>query len=131
VLARIDLGGTVTHQLRDLPPSIRFFSGGDQSVRGFEYRSLGPVDEFGNVIGGRVLAVGSIEFDREIIRRFGIAGFVDVGNAMDRFEWSLERSVGGGVRWLSPVGLVRLDLAFAVSRDGHPLRFHLTVGPDL
>jgi translocation and assembly module TamA len=83
------------------------------------------------VIGGRVLAVGSIEFDREIIRRFGVAAFFDAGNAMDRFDWSLERSVGGGVRWLSPVGLVRLDFAFAVSRVGSPLRLHLTVGPDL
>ena len=131
MLARIDLGGTVTNQLRDLPPSIRFFSGGDQSVRGFAYRSLGPVDEMNSVIGGRVLAVGSFELDREIIRRFGIAGFVDFGNAMDRFDWSLEQSVGGGVRWLSPVGLVRLDMAFATTRDGSPLRFHLTVGPDL
>ncbi|MFC1640341.1 autotransporter assembly complex family protein, partial [Gemmatimonadota bacterium] len=131
LLARIDLGGTVTNQLHDLPPSIRFFSGGDQSVRGYAYRSLGPVDAIANVIGGRVLAVGGIELDREIISRFGIATFFDTGNAMDRFEWSLEQSVGGGVRWLSPVGLVRLDLAFAVSRDGNPLRFHLTVGPDL
>ena len=131
LLARIDLGGTVTNQLRDLPPSIRFFSGGDQSVRGYAYRSLGPVDEAGNVIGGRVLAVGSIELDREIVRRFGVAGFIDAGNALDRVDWSLERSMGGGVRWLSPVGLVRLDLAFAMSRDGNPFRFHVTVGPDL
>ena len=100
-------------------------------MRGYAYRSLGPVDAIGDVIGGRVLAVGSIELDREIIRRFGIAAFFDAGNALDRFDWSLEQGVGGGVRWLSPVGLVRLDLAFAVSRSGNPLRFHLTVGPDL
>ncbi|KPJ90178.1 MAG: hypothetical protein AMS18_11350 [Gemmatimonas sp. SG8_17] len=131
LLARLDLGGTATNQLRDLPPSIRFFTGGDQSVRGYEFRSLGPVDEQGNVVGGRVLLVGSVELDREIIKRFGIAGFWDAGNALDRLNWSLEQGVGGGVRWLSPVGLVRLDLAVAISRAGKPLRLHITVGPDL
>ncbi|KPJ85826.1 MAG: hypothetical protein AMS18_16015, partial [Gemmatimonas sp. SG8_17] len=80
VLGRLDLGGTVTSQLRELPPSIRFFTGGDQSVRGYEFRSLGPVDEFGNVIGGQTLVVASLELDQRIIRRWGVAGFVDVGN---------------------------------------------------
>ncbi len=131
LLMRLDLGGTATNRLRDLPPSIRFFTGGDQSVRGFEFRSLGPVDEQGSVVGGRVLSVGSVECDREIVKHFGIAGFWDAGNALDRLNWSLEQGVGGGLRWLSPVGLVRLDLAVAISRAGNPLRLHITVGPDL
>jgi translocation and assembly module TamA len=131
LLARLDLGGTVTSQLRELPPSIRFFAGGDQSVRGYEYRSLGPVDDFGNVIGGRVLAVASLEVDQRVFNRFMLAGFLDVGNAMDSVNWNLEQGLGGGVRWLSPVGLVRLDVAVALSRAGNPLRLHITVGPDL
>jgi translocation and assembly module TamA len=131
LLVRLDLGGTVTSQLRELPPSIRFFAGGDQSVRGYEYRSLGPVDEFGNVIGGQTLAVASVELEQRLIRRWGVAGFVDAGNAFDSWSGSLEYGVGGGIRWLSPVGLVRLDLAVAVSQPGNPLRFHITIGPDL
>jgi translocation and assembly module TamA len=131
LLARLDLGGTVTSQLRELPPSIRFFAGGDQSVRGYEFRSLGPVDGLGNVIGGRVLAVVSLELDQLLFHRFMVAGFFDVGNAMDSVNRNLEQGLGAGVRWLSPVGLVRLDLAVALSQAGNPLRIHVTVGPDL
>jgi translocation and assembly module TamA len=130
-LARLDLGGTVTSQLNDLPPSIRFFAGGDLSVRGYRYRSLGPADSLGNVIGGRVLAVSSLELEQEVIRRFFVAAFFDIGNALDSVSWDLEQGVGGGVRWLSPVGLVRLDLAVALTEAGRPLRLHITVGPDL
>jgi translocation and assembly module TamA len=131
VLARIDLGGTLTTQLNDLPPSIRFFSGGDLSIRGYQYRSLGPADSLGNVIGGRVLAVSSLELDQRLVRRFFVAGFFDIGNALDSFNWEFEQGAGAGVRWLSPVGLVRLDLAVALTQPGRPLRLHITVGPDL
>ena len=131
VLARLDLGGTLTSKLRELPPSIRYFAGGDQSVRGYAYRSLGPVDGVGDVIGGRVLAVASVEMDQQVFHRFMVAGFFDVGNAMDSANWNTEQGLGGGIRWLSPVGLVRLDLAVALSESGNPLRLHITVGPDL
>ncbi len=56
---------------------------------------------------------------------------MDVGNALSTFELSLEQGVGGGIRWLSPVGLIRLDVAAAISQPGTPLRIHLVVGPDL
>ncbi len=131
MLLRLDLGGMLTSQLNDLPPSIRFFAGGDQTVRGFSYRSLGPVDSVGNVIGGRVLGVSSVELDQLVFRRIYIAGFFDFGNALDTVNWNIEQGAGGGVRWLSPVGLVRFDLAVALTEPGYPLRIHITIGPDL
>jgi len=131
LLARAELGGNLTSRLADLPPSIRFFAGGDQSVRGYAYRSLGPTDAHGDVVGGRVLAVGGLEVDQRIVRNILLAAFFDFGNALDTVDWDLNTGVGAGVRWLSPVGPVRLDVAFALSLPGNPLRIHVTVGPDL
>ncbi len=130
-LTRLEGGATSSSSFRRLPPSIRFFAGGDQSVRGYEYQSLGPGDALGNVVGGEFLITGSIELEQRLLERWGIAAFLDFGNALSAFELSLEQGVGGGLRWLSPVGMVRLDLAAAVSQPGTPLRLHLVVGPDL
>jgi len=60
-----------------------------------------------------------------------VAAFFDAGNALESFSDELETGAGAGLRWLSPIGMVRLDLAFALSRDGTPARIHVTIGPDL
>jgi translocation and assembly module TamA len=131
LLARADVGRLFTPAFRRLPPTARFFAGGDQSVRGFRYQALGPLDEEANVIGGNSLLAGSAEVEFLPLERWGIAAFFDAGNALDGFEGRLERGLGGGIRWLSPVGIIRLDAAFAISRDGSPFRLHFTIGPDL
>jgi translocation and assembly module TamA len=116
---------------------MRFFAGGDQSVRGFEYQQLGSLDEEGNVIGGPVLLTGSVELEYRFLQKWrflekwGIAAFYDTGNAMESFSGSLERGAGVGLRWVSPIGPIRADAAWALSEPGRPVRFHLTVGPDL
>lgn len=130
LIVRADLGATFTSSFRDLPPTVRFFAGGDQSVRGYGYLSLGPIDDAGNVIGGEALLVGSIEVEQRFLERWGIAAFYDAGNAIDFLSGSLKQGVGGGARWLSPIGLVRIDAALALSKSGSPLRIHLTIGPD-
>ncbi len=132
VLARADVGRVFTNELRSLPPVYRFFAGGDQSVRGYRYLSLGPRDSLGTVIGGRSLLVGSLETDYQFINRFAVAVFVDAGNAMDTFTLSdLKEGAGAGIRWVSPIGLIRLDGAFALSTAGTPFRLHFSLGPDL
>lgn len=128
-LGRAEVGHTVTDAFRRLPPSIRFFTGGDQSVRGYEYLSLGPLDENGLVIGGDVLVTASAEVEMRIVGKWAIAAFYDVGNAMNDWNDPLERGVGMGLRWKSPVGPFRLDVAHAVDRDRN--RVHLWLGPDL
>jgi translocation and assembly module TamA len=130
IIGRSDLGGIITDDFRRLPPTIRFFAGGDQNVRGFEYKSLGPRDEEGNVIGGEVVMVFSGELDYRFLGRWSVAAFYDTGNALHEFALSLEQSVGIGVRWTSPIGPVRVDGAFAVSRSSLPFRLHLAIGPD-
>jgi translocation and assembly module TamA len=137
-ITRGQLGDTQTNDFHALPPTIRFFAGGDQSVRGFAYQQLGDKDAAGHVIGGKELATGSVEVDYTYLERWkfldkwGVAAFFDTGNAASSLSSaSLERGTGVGLRWVSPIGPIRLDAAWAVSQPGHPLRIHFTVGPDL
>ena len=131
LIGRGTLGAIYTEDFQRLPPSIRFFAGGDQSVRGYDYNRLGPRDASGEVIGGRYLVVGSLELERHIRGNWRAALFYDVGNALDGWNDPLKQGAGAGLRWETPIGLVRLDLASALSEDGNPWRLHLTVGPDL
>jgi len=136
-ITRLQVGHTETDQLRKLPPTIRFFAGGDQSVRGYGFQELGPLDEAGNVIGGEDLLTGSVELEYRFLEKWmflekwGVAVFYDTGNAMRSFSGSLEEGAGVGLRWVSPIGPIRADAAWALTEPGTPVRFHLTVGPDL
>ena len=136
VILRGEVGRTITGKFRELPPTIRFFAGGDQSVRGFAFRTLSPKDEDGNPIGGPVLVVMSGELEYRFFEKWGVAAFYDAGNAFNEdligSPEALERAVGGGVRWLSPIGMFRADVGFPISApEFDPWRFHLTIGPDL
>jgi translocation and assembly module TamA len=131
LLLRADAGASWTGSFEDIPPSLRFYAGGDQSVRGYDLNALGPEDEEGDVIGGRHLAVASAEYELQVRRDWALAVFYDAGNAFDTDEARLARGAGLGVRWLSPVGPLRVDLASALSEPGTPLRLHLTLGPDM
>lgn len=131
IIARGKLGTTWTDDFRQLPSSVRFFAGGAQSVRGYAYQSLGPLDNFGNVIGGRHLMIGSIEFEHSLSDKWGAAIFYDAGNAYDYIDDKLEHGAGIGFRWKSPIGPVRFDIASAISLPGQPWRLHINIGPDL
>ena len=131
LIARGQLGSTWTDTFHELPSSVRFFAGGSQSVRGYSYQSLGPVDASGKVVGGRHLMVGSIEYEHSFENKWGVAVFYDGGNAIDDMHDDLERGAGFGLRWQTPIGPVRIDLASAISREGQPWRLHITIGPDL
>ncbi len=131
IITRGRLGSTWTQDFHQLPPSVRFFAGGAQSVRGYAYQSLGPVDNNGKVVGGKYLLVGSIEYEHAFNGKWGAALFYDAGNAIDSFDDELERGAGFGLRWKSPVGPVRIDFASALTREGRPWRLHINIGPDL
>lgn len=131
VLARAEVGRLFTGAFRRLPPTIRYFTGGDQSVRGYRYLELGPRDVAGNVIGGEAVIAASLELDHRVFERWSLAAFYDAGNALEDLSLSLDQGMGAGIRWLSPIGLIRLDGAFAVSRRDSPFRIHFSIGPDL
>ncbi len=132
VVARGDLGATLAERVLDLGATRRFFAGGDTSIRGYDLDTLGPRDASGQVVGGRYLAVGSLQLERRLAGKWSLALFVDAGNAYDP-DYDNETAVGAGfgLHWRSPLGLIRADLGFALSRDGAPARLHLIIGPDL
>lgn len=129
LITRASGGATIVDSFTQLPASLRFFAGGDNSVRGFAYQALGPTNSEGDVIGGKYLLAGSVEYDYPIRDNYGAAIFYDAGNAFDNSEFTLKDSVGFGARWRSPIGPVRVDLAFPL--DGGGVRLHLSMGPDL
>ena len=136
-LARVRLGYTQTQNFHELPSSLRFFAGGDQSVRGYGFKELTPRQN-GLPTGGDALVETSLEVDALLFTfrnfgRFGAAAFFDHGNALERLEvgGQLKSGAGLGIRWLSPVGLVRADVAAALDEPGTPVRFHFSLGPDL
>lgn len=131
IIGRASLGSISTSEFEELPSSIRFFTGGGQSVRGYAYQSLGPVGDTGLVEGGKHLMVGSIEFEHRLNQKWGLAAFIDAGNAINDFSDDLEQGAGVGIRWNSPVGQVRIDIARALTLEGKPWRLHLNIGPDL
>lgn len=139
VLGRLELGGVLHDDFARLPPALRFFAGGDQSVRGFGYLELGPRTapagdaEVGEVTGGDLLLTASAELEWRAFGDWGAALFYDVGNAFDSdaADFSFERGAGVGLRWFSPIGLVRADVAWGLSRPDPPLRVHLGLGLDL
>jgi translocation and assembly module TamA len=131
LLLRGAAGGSVTPEFIDLPASQRFLAGGDQSIRGYDYETLGPTDADGNVIGGRDLLVGSIELEHDVYNNVALAAFFDAGNAFNPGEFAIRRGRGVGLRLHTPIGALRIDAAEAMDKSDRPWRLHLTVGPDL
>jgi len=127
--ARLEAGHVFVNDPIAVPDPILFRAGGDNSVRGYGYRTLGPKIN-GAVVGGRVLMTANIEFEHALLDRLPAllgAVFVDVGDAADR--WNDLRPVFGygvGVHYRSPVGPLRLDVAYG--QDVRQFRLHLSVG---
>lgn len=132
VLGRAEIGTTWVNNFDALPASLRFFAGGDNSVRGYDYKSLGPRNDQNDVIGGHNLIVSSLEVDYRLLEKWGIAAFIDSGNAFDDTALSLHTGIGIGLRWFSPVGPVRFDLAMPQDDgDDNSLHLHFNLGADL
>ena len=124
------LGATLLdNPLAELPPSIRFFAGGDESVRGYDYQSLGPRDATGQVVGGRDLVFGSVELERALFKDWGVSIFHDAGNAFNTFSGvQLFQAVGVGAHYYTPVGGLNLSLAKPVGSAWSTYRIVFTVG---
>jgi len=134
-LLRLEAGASEVDNFSRLPVSQRFFAGGDSSVRGYDFKSLGPTapdPDTGEerVVGGNHLLVQSLELDTRIKGNWALAVFYDQGNAFDNSEFDLKRGAGLGLRWISPIGPVRIDIARALD-EPKGFRLHLSMGPDL
>lgn len=128
--ARLELGRVLTPAGVQVPDSLRFRAGGDNSVRGYAWRTLAPTRSDGSVTGGRMLFTGSAELAHPLMASqpalWG-ALFVDTGRAADQLsELRPAWGYGLGVRWRSPVGPLNLDWAWG--DEVHRGRLHLNVG---
>lgn len=131
-LGRAQFGGTESKGFNSsVPPSLRFFAGGDQSVRGYDYQSLSPENNQGDKIGARYLFAASAEYQYSVAEKWRVATFYDAGNAFNSLDFpTLKSAVGIGMRWVSPVGPLRLDLAHPLDEEGG-VRLHFSMGPEL
>jgi translocation and assembly module TamA len=110
---------------------LRFFSGGDRSIRGFGYEEIGSRNAAGDVIGGNRLVEASSEIEYYWRKNLGAALFVDAGDAFLGEDFVLHMGVGAGVRYKSPVGVLRLDVAYPLeSIDQTGWQIHFNIGPD-
>ncbi len=112
----------------ELPEYYEFRTGGARSVRGYSYEELFPSDA---ITGGKHLAVGSIEYEHQIIPDWSAAVFLDGGNAFNDFD-NIDEKLGAGigVRWRSPVGVARIDLGFPLDDSDDSFQIYITVGPE-
>ncbi|RMG32812.1 MAG: outer membrane protein assembly factor [Gammaproteobacteria bacterium] len=129
--ARLHLGTTQSSDFGRLPASLRFFAGGDRSVRGYAYRSLSPRDAEGDLTGGAHLIAGSLEYEHPILKDWGAALFADAGNAFDSMDDGIKVGVGAGARWYSSVGPVRMDIGFPLDQSRDRFRLHFSFGAGL
>jgi len=132
LILRNEIGSTWTGQLIAMPPSLRYFAGGDLSVRGYAYREIGPrtapPDRF--AMGARNLLTGSLEYEHYFRGGpWGIALFADTGSAFD-YDIILRTGVGLGLRWKSPLGPVRIDIARGLDTPDSPLQIYLNIGAE-
>jgi translocation and assembly module TamA len=125
-----EVGAIDASEFDRLPPDERFFTGGARTVRGYGYYELAPRDAAGNIVGGRYLDNASIEIDHLFIGNFGAAAFVDAGNVSNSFAPKPRTDAGIGLRYRTPVGMVRLDVAHTLNDPRHN-HWHLqiSIGP--
>jgi translocation and assembly module TamA len=130
---RGELGAMSVGNFDALPPDLRFFAGGDRSIRGFDYHEIGEANGNGLIIGGQYLAVVSAEYEWYFKEEWGAAVFVDAGDAFTN-TFSVNVGAGLGLRWKSPLGPIRIDVGFPVHTDlalESTWRLHVQLGPDL
>jgi translocation and assembly module TamA len=136
-IARGSAGITQVGGFDKLPPELRFFAGGDRSIRGYSFQSVGPRiavegEATPQVIGGERLLVGSAEYEHYFSPKWGAAAFVDAGDAFSGKDFDLKIGAGLGLRWRSPVGMVRVDLGTPISDTfASGVELHIIIGPDL
>lgn len=130
---RLEIGAAWVDDFSIYPTSLRFFAGGDSSVRGYGYESLGPTNDEGDGVGGKQVVTGSIQYDHRVSESWVLAGFMDAGNAYNDEIEKIFVGAGVGFRWLAPFGSLRVDIAYPVSEQPElgDWRFHIGFGATL
>jgi len=132
LILRSEVGHTWVGRLVAMPPSLRYFAGGDLSVRGYGHREIGPrtpaPDRFAT--GAQNLLTGSIEYEHYFAGGpWGMALFADTGSAFDS-DIVLRSGAGLGLRWKSPLGPLRIDVAHGFDQPDSPFQIYLNIGAE-
>lgn len=140
ITIRGEVGAIKTNSFDEVPTSLRFYAGGDQSIRGFEYREISPTAEVidpetGDLetdsIGGKYLFTSSVEYAYQVADNWRVAAFIDAGTATNDTSTTLTYGIGPGVHWLSPIGPVRFYIARGFAPEENTWDFHIMLGPEL
>ena len=126
---RLKVARSIIDESVDLPESLGFLAGGDDSVRGYKFESIGVQRERGIAVGKHLVAT-SVEYEHPIKNGISLAAFFDAGDAFNA-NANLKKGAGLGLRWRLPFGVMRLDVASALDLDGDPFRLHFSFGTDL
>jgi len=132
-VVRGTVGWIETNDFNRVPPSLRFFAGGDRSIRGYKYKGISPRDSDGKLTGASKMATGSLEYQYNVTGKWWGAVFVDGGEAVNDISNSdFKTGTGVGVRWASPFGPVKLDIAVPVGdKSTKGMQFYIGLGPEL
>jgi translocation and assembly module TamA len=136
LIVRGEVGATFTDELVEIPPTLRFYAGGDRSVRGYAWREIGPrVDPAPGrtafALGAKNVVSANVEYEQYLSDAWGFAAFVDGGSAFDGQLDRWRKGVGLGLRWKSPVGPLRVDLARGLDDPDGSFTLHVNLGADL
>jgi len=141
LVTRAELGAIYVDRDAQLAPSLRFYAGGDQSIRGFAYQSIGstipsssdPDSSKEIIVGGTRLMVASIEYQYYVNQKWRVALFSDGGSVANKGEFEPVYSFGSGIHYLSPVGAVKFDLAYGFDQndENEKWRIHINLGAEL
>ncbi len=126
---RFELGGIMTDDFYSVPLSKRFYTGGDQTVRGYKYNSLSPEDTEGDLTGGQFLNVFSVEYRYSLNREWKLATFADTGRTFISSHDPFHSGAGFGLRWVLPIGTLSFDIAKPITgEDDSSPRVHIYMG---
>lgn len=133
-LVRLEAGYLNTNDLQRIPPALRYFAGGDRSIRGYGYKKIAPTNKEGKLIGASRLATANLEYQYQVYQDWWAAIFYDTGLAATTFSGTELRSGAGiGIRWASPIGAVKLDIATPINdkNKSKNIQFYIGLGTEL
>ena len=139
LVTRAELGAVFVDRDAELAPSLLFYAGGDQSIRGFAYQSIGvtipsssdPTQAVPIIVGGTRLVVASVEYQYYLNNKWRVALFSDGGSVANKGEFNPVYSLGTGLHYMSPVGAIKIDFAYGIDGDEQNWRVHINLGAEL